>query len=70
MVEAIATGLGLTLRALLRFLRIIPGIAAPVGLVYGIWLYDYRVAIIVGSMALFLLDVRIGAGPPQGKETE
>lgn len=70
MVEAIATGLGLTLRALLTLLRALPGLAGPVAVVYGIWLFDYRVALVVGGLILILADLRVGLARPQAKETK
>lgn len=60
MVEAIAAGLGYTLRMLAILLRSLPGVAGPIGLVFGIWLFDYRMAIIVGSLILIVADLRIG----------
>lgn len=68
MVEAIATGLGLTVRALLIFIKALPGLAGPAAVVYGIWLFDYRVALIVGGCILVAADLRIGRIRPTSKD--
>ena len=68
MVEAIAAGLGYTLRALLIFLRALPGLAGPVVIVIGVWLFDYRVALVVAGIILVLADLRIGRIGPASEE--
>lgn len=47
-------------------LRLLPGIAGPVAIVYGLWLFDYRIALIVGGAFLILADLRLdpAVAPP------
>lgn len=68
MVEAIAAGLGHTLRFLLMLIRTLPGLVGPIALVYGVWLFDYRAAIIAGGVILWLADLRIGRIRPAPEE--
>lgn len=66
MVETIAAGLGHTFRGLLMLVRLLPGIAGPVAIVYGLWLFDYRIALVIGGGFLILADLRLApaATPP------
>lgn len=70
MVGQIAAGLGYTIRALLSFLRVLPGLAGPVAVVVGLWLFDYRIALIVAGVILVVADLRIGRASPTSKDTE
>jgi hypothetical protein len=69
-VGQIAAGLGYTVRALLSFLRVLPGLVGPVAVVIGIWLFDYRIALIVAGAILVVADLRIGRVTPTSKDTE
>lgn len=70
MVEALAAGLGYTLRFLLSAIRALPGLVGPAAIVFGLWFYDYRLAIIVGGVILWLADLLIGQSRPRAKPTD
>jgi hypothetical protein len=49
---------------------VLPGLAGPVAVVVGLWLYDYRLALVVAGVILVLADLRIGRIHPAPKDTE
>jgi len=57
---AVAASLGYLLRLLLNSLRVLPGVVGPLAVVYGVWLYDPRIACILGGLILWAADLRIG----------
>lgn len=61
MVEAIAAGLGHTLRVLLGLLRSLPGLIGPIAIVAGVWMIYRPAALILCGVILILADLRIGS---------
>lgn len=68
MVETIAAGLGHSIRMLLVLVRALPGIVGPLVILYGVWMFDYRLALILGGVALLAADLRIGRIRPQPED--
>ena len=58
-VGALAAFLGVFVRWLIILLRMAPGVVGPVAIVYGVWMYDPRPAVILGGVILWLADLRI-----------
>lgn len=70
MVEAIAAGLGHTLRALLIFFRALPGLIGPLVVVGGVWMLNHPAAYILAGLILWAADLRMGWIRPAPKDTE
>jgi hypothetical protein len=55
-IEIGAAALGHTLRILVLLLMALPQVAALALIVYGVWLFDHRVAIIITGVILLALS--------------
>lgn len=58
-IELAAALLGHLARLLLAFTRVLPGLLGPAVVVVGLWLFDYRIALIVAGVILIAADLRI-----------